>query len=187
MILPITLYGDPVLRKVASDIDINKYEALPELIDNMFESMYNAEGVGLAAPQVGLSIRLFVVDLSPLGKNEPELAEFKKAFINAKITERSGDEELMEEGCLSIPGIHEEVYRKNYIRIQYLDLDGNAHNEEYTGYTARVLQHEYDHLDGIMFTDYCSPLKKRLLKRKLSDISKGITTATYRVKVPRSV
>jgi peptide deformylase len=184
MILPITLYGDPVLRRVAENIDL-KYEGLSELIENMFESMYNAEGVGLAAPQVGLSIRIFVVDLSPLHKDEPSLVGFRKAFINAKIVERSGDEELMEEGCLSIPGIHEEVYRKNYIRIEYLDPDGTARNEVYTGYTARVLQHEYDHLDGVMFTDHCSPLRKRLLKRRLTEISKGITNASYRVKVPK--
>jgi peptide deformylase len=184
MILPITLYGDPVLRKVAEDIDLN-YAGLQDLIENMFESMYYAEGVGLAAPQVGLPIRLFVVDLSPLGKDEPSLVGFRKAFINAKILERSGDEELMEEGCLSIPGIHEEIFRKNYIRMQYLDSTGMSHDEVYTGYTARVLQHEYDHIDGIMFTDHCSPLKKRLLKRKLGEITKGITTATYRVKIPK--
>jgi peptide deformylase len=184
MILPITLYGDPVLRKVTENIDLS-YEGLPELIENMFESMYNAEGVGLAAPQIGLPIRLFVVDLTPLAQDEPSLAGFRKAFINAKILERSGDEELMEEGCLSIPGIHEEIYRKNYIRIQYLDPSGTSHDEEFTGYTARVLQHEYDHLDGVMFTDHCSPLKRRLLKRKLTDISKGITPATYRVRVPK--
>ena len=184
MILPITLYGDPVLRRVAGNIDLN-YPGLVELIENMFESMYNAEGVGLAAPQVGLPIRLFVVDLSPLAKEEPLLAGFRKAFINAKIVERSGDEELMEEGCLSIPGIHEEVFRKNYIRILYLDPDGVPHDEEYTGYTARVLQHEYDHLDGVMFTDHCSPLRKRLLKRRLMEISKGITSVTYRVKIPK--
>lgn len=184
MILPITLYGDPVLRKVAENIDM-KYNGLSELIENMFESMYNAEGVGLAAPQVGLSIRIFVVDLTPLEKDEPSLAGFRKAFINAKIVERSGEEELMEEGCLSIPGIHEEVYRKNYIRIQYLDPEGTPRDEEYTGYTARVLQHEYDHLDGVMFTDHCSPLRKRLLKRRLTEISKGITSASYRVKVPK--
>ncbi len=184
MILPITLYGDPVLRKVAENIDM-KYNGLSELIENMFESMYNAEGVGLAAPQVGLSIRIFVVDLSPLEKDEPSLSGFRKAFINAKIVERSGDEELMEEGCLSIPGIHEEVYRKNYIRIQYLDPEGILRDEEYAGYTARVLQHEYDHLDGVMFTDHCSPLRKRLLKRRLTEISRGITNASYRVKVPK--
>ena len=184
MILPITIYGDPILRKVTENIKLN-YEGLKDLIYNMFESMYNAEGVGLAAPQIGLPIRVFVVDLSPLGKGEPSLDGFKKAFINAKIVERSGEEELMEEGCLSIPGIHEEVYRKSHIRIQYMDIDGQSHDEEYDGYIARVLQHEYDHLDGIMFVDHCSPLKKRLLKRKLSDISKGITNATYRIKIPR--
>ncbi len=184
MILPISVYGDPVLRKVAVDIDLN-YDGLSELIENMFETMYNAEGVGLAAPQVGLSIRLFVVDLSPLGKDEPSLVDFKRAFINAHILERSGEQELMEEGCLSIPGIHEEVYRKNLIRIQYLDIEGNMHDDTYTGYTARVLQHEYDHIDGILFTDHCSPLKRRLLKRKLIEISKGITTAAYRIKIPR--
>lgn len=184
MILPITLYGDQVLRKIAENIDL-EYEGLQELIENMFETMYNAEGVGLAAPQIGLPIRLFVVDLSPLSKDEPDLAGFRKAFINARISERSGDEQLMEEGCLSIPGIHEEVYRKNYIRIQYLDKEGVAHDEEYTGYTARVLQHEYDHLDGIMFTDHCTPLKRRLLKRRLTEISKGITSAAYRVKIPK--
>lgn len=185
MILPITLYGDPVLRRVTEDISMD-YEGLPDLIENMFETMYNADGVGLAAPQIGLPIRLFVVDLSPLSKEEPMLVGFRKAFINAKIVERSGDEELMEEGCLSIPGIHEEVYRKNYIRIQYISPDGVAHDEAYSGYTARVLQHEYDHLDGIMFTDHCSPLKKRLLKRRLTEISKGITNATYRVRPPKN-
>ena len=184
MILPITLYGDPVLRKVTGDIDMD-YDGLQELIENMFETMYNADGVGLAAPQVGLPVRVFVVDLSPMKKDQPSLAGFRKAFINAHIIERSGEEELMEEGCLSIPGIHEEIFRKNFIRIQYLNTDGVACDEEYTGYTARVLQHEYDHLDGVMFTDHCSPLKKRLLKRKLSDISKGITTATYRVRTPK--
>ncbi len=184
MILPITVYGDPVLRKVAGNIDLN-YEGLQDLIENMFESMYNAEGVGLAAPQVGLPIRVFVVDLSPLGKNEPSLEGFKKVFINAKIVERSGDEELMEEGCLSIPGIHEEVFRKGHIRIQYTDMEGKACDEEFNGYIARVLQHEYDHLDGVMFVDHCSPLKKRLLKRKLTDISKGITNATYRIRIPK--
>jgi peptide deformylase len=185
MILPISVYGDPVLRKVAEDIDLN-YEGLNELIENMFETMYNAEGVGLAAPQIGLSIRLFVVDLTPLGKDEASLIYFRRAFINVHIVEKSGDQELMEEGCLSIPGIHEEVYRKNFIRIQYLDVDGNTHDETYSGYTARVLQHEYDHIDGVMFTDHCSPLKRRLLKRKLLEISKGITTATYRIKIPRT-
>ena len=184
MILPITLYGDPVLRKVCKDIELN-YNGLSDLIENMFETMYNAEGVGLAASQIGLPIRLFVVDLTPLSKTEPTLAGFKKYFINARIIERSGEEELMEEGCLSIPGIHEEIYRKGFVKMQYLDIEGNEYEDEFSGYLARVIQHEYDHIDGVMFTDHCSPLRKRLLKRKLSDISKGITTATYRVKIPR--
>jgi peptide deformylase len=185
MILPVTLYGDPILRKVAKDINLD-YEGLSELIENMFETMYNAEGVGLAAPQVGLSIRLFIVDLSALSKNEPSLEGFKKAFINAKIIERSGDEELMEEGCLSIPGIHEEVYRREHVTMHYIDIEGNKYEDEFSGYLARVIQHEYDHIDGVMFTDHCSPLRKRLLKRKLTDISKGITNATYRVKPPKN-
>ena len=185
MILPVILYGDPVLRKVAVDIDLD-YKGLNELIENMFETMYNAEGVGLAASQVGIPIRLFVVDLTPLVKNEPALEGFKKSFINAKIIERSGDEELMEEGCLSIPGIHEEVYRKGHVKMQYFDIEGHKYEDEFSGYLARVIQHEYDHIDGVMFTDHCSPLRKRLLKGKLTDISKGIVTTTYRVKPPRN-
>ena len=166
MILPITVYGDPVLRKVTANIDLS-YQGLPELIENMFETMYNAEGVGLAAPQIGLLIRLFVVDLSPLGKDEPSLVGFRRVFINAKIIERNGDEELMEEGCLSIPGIHEEVFRKNHIRIQYLDPEGTAHNEVFTGYTARVLQHEYDHLEGKLFIDRLPVVKRTIVKNRI--------------------
>ncbi len=185
MIYPVTVYGDPVLRKVTTKIDRN-YEGLENLINDMFETMYNADGVGLAAPQIGLSIRVFVVDLSPMGEEEPQLKDFKKVFINAQITEKSGDEELMEEGCLSIPGIHEKVLRKNHIRIHYFDQNWVEHDEEYTGYPARVLQHEYDHLDGILFVDHCSPLKKRLLKGKLTDISKGKTNTSYRIRTPRA-
>jgi peptide deformylase len=185
MIYPITVYGDPVLRKMTTDID-RDYEGLEELINDMFETMYNADGVGLAGPQIGLTKRIFVVDLSPLGEEDPLLRDFKKAFINARIIEKSGEEELMEEGCLSIPGIHEKVYRKNHIRIQYFDEKWHEHDEEYTGYPARVLQHEYDHLDGVMFVDHCTPLKRRLLKGKLTDISKGKTNATYRIKIPKA-
>ncbi len=185
MIYPVTVYGDPVLRKKTTNIDQN-YEGLSSLINDMFETMYNADGVGLAAPQIGLTIRLFVVDLSPMGEEEPQLKDFKKVFINARISEKSGEEELMEEGCLSIPGIHEKVMRKNHIRIQYFDENWVEHDEEYTGYPARVLQHEYDHLDGVMFVDHCSPLKKRLLKGKLVDISKGKTNASYRIRIPKA-
>jgi peptide deformylase len=151
----------------------------------MLETMYNAEGVGLAAPQIGLTIRVFVVDLTPLSDDEPLLKDFRKAFINPHIIEKTGDKVLMDEGCLSIPGLREDVLRYNTIRIKYFDQNWQEHDEVYDGFAARVLQHEYDHLDGIMFVDYCSPLKKRLIKGKLSDISKGNVTTNYRIKIPR--
>lgn len=185
MIYPITVYGDPVLRKVTTGIEKN-YEGLQKLADDMFETMHNAEGVGLAAPQIGLTFRIFVVDLSPLGDDEPLLRDFRKAFVNPQIVERSGEKVLMDEGCLSIPGLREDVLRFDTIRMKFFDTNWQEYDEVYTGFTARVLQHEYDHLDGIMFVDYCSPLKKRLLKGKLSDISKGNVTTSYRIKVPRS-
>ncbi len=185
MIYPITVYGDPVLRKKTTDID-KTYEGLEKFVDDMFETMHNAEGVGLAAPQIGITDRIFVVDLSPLGEDEPLLIDFKKTFINPHIIEKSGDKILMDEGCLSIPGLREDVLRFNTIRIKYFDQNWQEYDEVYTGFTARVLQHEYDHLDGIMFVDYCSPLKKRLLKGKLADISKGNVTTSYRIKIPRT-
>ncbi len=185
MIYPITVYGDPVLRKVTTDIDKN-YEGLKKLVEDMFETMHNADGVGMAAPQIGLTERIFVVDLAPLGDDEPSLKDFKKAFINAHIIERSGEKVLMDEGCLSIPGLREDVFRFSTIRIKYFDENWVEYDEVYSGFPARVLQHEYDHLDGIMFVDYCTPLKKRLLKGKLIDISKGNITTSYRIKVPRS-
>ena len=152
MILPIYIYGHPVLRKVTRDIDPNNYPNLKELLDNMFETMYQAEGVGLAAPQVGLEDRIFVVDLSPLATEEnPEFKDMKKVFINAHISERGGEMAVVEEGCLSIPGVHEKVTREDEIRIKYLDETLQAHDETYRGYLARVIQHEYDHLDGILF------------------------------------
>lgn len=184
MIYPITVYGDPVLRKITTDIDQN-YDELKNLVDDMFETMHNAEGVGLAAPQIGLTKRIFVVDLAPLAEDEPSLQDFKKAFINARIIDKMGDKVLMDEGCLSIPGLREDVLRFSTIRIKYFDENWVPFDEVYSGFTARVLQHEYDHLDGILFVDYCSPLKKRLLKGKLSDISKGNVTTSYRIKVPR--
>jgi peptide deformylase len=184
MIYPITVYGDPVLRKITADID-QSYEGLDKLVEDMLETMYNAEGVGLAAPQIGLTIRVFVVDLTPLSDDEPLLKDFRKAFINPHIIEKTGDKVLMDEGCLSIPGLREDVLRYNTIRIKYFDQNWQEHDEVYDGFAARVLQHEYDHLDGIMFVDYCSPLKKRLIKGKLSDISKGNVTTNYRIKIPR--
>lgn len=184
MIYPITVYGDPVLRKITTDIDQN-FDGLGKLVGDMFETMHNAEGVGLAAPQVGLTVRVFVVDLSPLGDEQPLLKDFRKAFINPHIIEKDGDKVLMDEGCLSLPGLREDVLRFDNIRIKYFDVNWQEHDEVYTGFTARVLQHEYDHLDGIMFIDYCSPLKKRILKRKLSDIAKGQVSTSYRIKVPK--
>jgi peptide deformylase len=186
MIYPITVYGDPILRKKTSDIE-QDYEGLDQLVEDMYETMHNAEGVGLAAPQIGLSIRVFVVDLSALSKDYPELDNFKKAFINAHIIEKDGEEELMNEGCLSLPGLHEDILRKERIRIRYQDTEWIEHDDIYTGYQARVIQHEYDHLDGILFIDHCSPLKRRLLKGKLTDISKGKVSTTYRIKIPKSV
>ena len=183
MILPIYIFGHPILRKVAQDIDAANYPKLHELIENMYETMYNAEGVGLAGPQVGLEDRIFVVDLSPLADDDhPEFKDFRKAFINAHITERTGDLEQVEEGCLSIPGIHEKVSREGSIRIQYLDESLQPRDEEYSGYMARVIQHEYDHLDGIMFVDRISPLRKRMIKGKLSNMEKGKVSCDYRVK-----
>ncbi|QZE14633.1 peptide deformylase [Halosquirtibacter laminarini] len=184
MILPITLYGDPVLRKVTPEID-KDYPNLNELIENMFETMYNAEGVGLAAPQVGLNIRLFVADATILADEDPQLKDFKKALINPQIIERTGVEESMEEGCLSVPGIREDVSRPTKIRIQYYDTDWNFYDETYEGFAARVIQHEYDHLDGILFVDHCSTLRKRFLKGKLTNIAKGKIRAPYQVRPPR--
>ena len=183
MILPVYIYGHPVLRKMCKNIDVTNYPNLKELIGSMFETMYNADGVGLAAPQVGLEDRIFVVDLAPLADDEhPEFKNFKKAFINAQIAERSGEIVEVEEGCLSIPGIHEKVPREGYIRIQYVDEDNQAHDEEYSGYMARVIQHEYDHIDAVMFTDRISPMRKRMIKSKLASMEKGKVSCHYRVK-----
>lgn len=190
MILPIIAYGDPVLRKVAADIT-KDYTNLETLIENMWETMYNASGVGLAAPQIGLAIRMFVIDTTPFSDDEdlsPEeqkaLNGFKKVFINAKIEEETGDEWSFNEGCLSIPDIREDVSRKGTIKISYLDENFNQKSETYNGLLARVIQHEYDHIEGILFTDKLSSLKKRLLKGKLSNISKGKINADYRMRFP---
>ena len=179
MILPIYIYGHPVLRKVAEDVDRN-YKDLDKFIETMFETMYNADGIGLAAPQVGRSIRIFVIDGSPLEEEEPAMADFKKVFINAQIVEKSGELVEMTEGCLSIPNLREEINREERIRITYYDQDWNFHDEIYEGFIARVIQHEYDHLDGVLFPEKLSPLKRRLLKGRLTDISKGRFEADYR-------
>lgn len=186
MILPIYIYGHPVLRKVAQDIDPENYPNLKELIDNMFETMHGADGVGLAAPQVGLEDRIFVVDLSPYADEEhPEFKDFKKVFINAHIIERGGEMEIVEEGCLSIPGIHEKVPREDEIRIRYLDENLQPRDEVYSGYKARVIQHEYDHIEGILFIDKISPLRKRMVKGKLSNMEKGKVACEYKIRTVR--
>jgi len=190
---PIIAYGTPVLKKEADEIDEN-YEGLSELIENMFETMYEASGVGLAAPQIGKSIRLFVIDASPFaddeeGEEEPDplaagLKGFKKVFINPIIEEEKGEEWAFAEGCLSIPNIREDVMRKPHIKISYYDENWKYIEEEYDGYAARIIQHEYDHVEGVLFTDYLSPLKKRILKKKLVNIAKGDVDVKYRMKFP---
>ena len=194
MILPIVAYGDPVLKRVAQEID-QDFPQLKELIENMFETMYEASGVGLAAPQIGQSIRLFVVDGSPFAEDEEEeeepdprakgMAGFKKVFINPIIEEEQGEEWGFNEGCLSIPKIREEVYRKEKITISYYDENWNFKEEEFDGYAARIIQHEYDHIEGVLFTDHLSVLKRKLLTKRLQNISKGEVKVDYRMKFPQ--
>jgi peptide deformylase len=179
MIYPIVVYGHPILRKVAEEID-EDYPGLEQLISDLFETMYYSEGLGLAAPQIGKSIRIFVIDGKPAAEDEPALADFKKVFINAHITERTGDLLPMNEGCLSIPNLREEVARESHIRINYYDENWEYYDEVYDGYRARIIQHEYDHLDGILFTDKLNPLRRRLIKSKLTAISKGMFEAEYK-------
>ncbi|WP_121666240.1 peptide deformylase [Mesonia aquimarina] len=192
MILPIVAYGDPVLKKKAKDIP-EDFPKLQELIDNMWETMYNAHGVGLAAPQIGRSIRLFLVDASPFAEDEDltdeerkQLKSLKKAFINPQIIEEKGDEWAFNEGCLSIPDVREDVFRKPEITIEYVDEDFNKKTETYDGLAARVIQHEYDHIEGILFTDKLSTLKKRLIKSKLQKIAKGEIRIDYRMRFPKA-
>jgi peptide deformylase len=180
---PIVVYGHPVLRKIAENVD-KDHPGLIQLINDLFETMYNAEGIGLAAPQIGKSVRIFVIDGSPAAEDDPSMAGFKKAFINAHIIERSGELLPMNEGCLSIPNLREEVNRESHLRIEYFDEKWEFHSETYDGYKARVILHEYDHLDGIMFTDRVGPLRKRLLKGKLNAISKGMFEADYKTILP---
>ncbi len=190
MVLPIVAYGDPVLRKVGKDID-KDFPKLEELIENMKETMKNAQGVGLAAPQIGKDIRLFLIDASPFAENEELeeqerefLKDFKRTFINAQILEEEGDDWAFNEGCLSIPNINEDVYRPETIQVKYLDENFNEKQETLTGLAARIFQHEYDHIEGILFTDKLSTLKKRLLKKKLENISKGKVDVGYRMRFP---
>ena len=183
MILPIYVYGQPVLRKVADDIDPATYPGLKDLIANMFETMDHADGVGLAAPQVGLPVRVVVIDLDVLSDDYPEYKGFRKAYVNAHILEVEGDEVSMEEGCLSLPGIHENVKRGNRIHVKYLDEDLQEHDEWVEGYLARVMQHEFDHLEGHLFIDHLSPLRKQMIRAKLNAMLKGKVRCSYKVKV----
>ena len=188
MILPIVAYGDPVLRATCEEIDQN-YPQLETLIANMFETMYEAQGVGLAAPQIGKSIRLFVLDATPFAEGEdgdPGCTDFKRVFINPIIFEESGEEWGMEEGCLSIPGIREEVKRQGDLKIEYYDQNWDLYEESLTGFAARVVQHEYDHIEGVLFTDKISALRRQLIRSKLNDISKGKTDANYRMRFPKA-
>lgn len=191
MILPIVAYGDPVLRKMGKEIE-RDHPGLEELIADMQETMKNAQGVGLAAPQIGKDIRLFLIDAAPFAENEELddeerefLRDFKRTFINPEIVEEEGDDWAFTEGCLSIPNINEDVYRPETIRVKYLDENFNEKEEELSGLPARIFQHEYDHIEGILFTDRLSSLKKRLLKKKLENISKGKVDVSYRMKFPK--
>ena len=181
MIYPIVMYGDPVLRQRAKDIP--KGTDLKQLIDDMYETMHGASGIGLAAPQIGKSIRLFIVDGTVL-EDEPDMQDFKKAFINPQILDETGTPWEYEEGCLSIPNIREKVTRKEKLKIRYYDQTWTEHEESYDGMKARIIQHEYDHIEGKLFVDYLPALKKRLLKGKLADISKGKVDTEYRIIAP---
>lgn len=190
MILPIIAYGDPVLRKLGKNID-KEYPALESLLDNMFETMYGAKGIGLAAPQIGLPIRIFIIDATPFQDDEELeveernfLGTFKQVFINAKIIEETGDEWVFNEGCLSIPDVREDVFRNETIKIEYFDEKFEKHTKKFSGIAARIIQHEYDHIEGILFTDKLSSLKKRLIKGKLNNISKGKIRIDYRMRFP---
>lgn len=180
MIYPIVLYGEAVLKKRAENIEFND-PGVKETARDMYETMYQANGVGLAAPQIGKSVRLFIIDSTPMEDN-PENA-VRQVFINAEMLEESGKEWAFEEGCLSIPGIREDVMRREKIKIRYYDQDWQLQEKEYEGVVARIIQHEYDHIEGILFTDHLTSFKKRLLKNKLTNVSKGKVNTDYRVKV----
>lgn len=181
MILPVYLYGSPVLREKAKDIP-RDYPGLEKLLADMFETMYNASGVGLAAPQIGKAIRLFIVDGNPMDESEEggeDTRDFKKVFINPTVLEETGEEWAFEEGCLSIPAIREEVWRPETLTIRYLDENWQEKTETYSGIKARIIQHEYDHIEGVLFTDYVTGLRKQLLRGKLNKILKGFSSASY--------
>lgn len=184
MILPIFLYGSPVLRKVSEDIP-RDFPNLKSFVDDMWETMYKSDGVGLAAPQVGRNLRLFVIDGSAMDDDDPSMADFKIAFINARILSKEGENWIFNEGCLSLPNIREDISRPEKITIEYYDENFNFHHEEFDGLKARIIQHEYDHLEGIMLVDHVSAIKRKLLAGKLNAISKGKVDVSYKVKALR--
>lgn len=184
MILPIYIYGQPVLKKVAEDITPD-YPGLKELIQNMYETMDKADGCGLAAPQIGLSIRVVVINLDVLSDDLPEYKGFRRAYINPHILEVEGEIESMDEGCLSLPGIHEAVKRGTRIHVQYLDENFEPHDEWVEGFLARCMQHEFDHLEGTLFIDHLSPLRKQMIRGKLNAMLKGKAHCSYKVKTVR--
>ena len=181
MIYPIVIYGSQILRNESVDITPD-YPELKKLIDDMWITLAEAEGIGLAAPQIGKNIRLFIVDCTPWGEDDPTLADYKRVFINPEIYEESEETSLFEEGCLSLPGLHENVRRPVAIRMRYLDENFVEHDEEFTGKPARVIQHEYDHIDGIVFTDHLAPIRKNLIKNKLQKMARGSYKAAYKTK-----
>ncbi len=183
MIYQITAYGDPVLKKKAQNIEKGEVD-VKQLSEDMFETMYNANGVGLAAPQIGKSLRMFVIDGEPMHDEKNDLIGFKKVFINALIIKEDGKPWSFEEGCLSIPGIREEIFRKEKLHIRYMDENWEEHDDIFDGLKARIIQHEYDHIEGVLFTDHLTGFKKRLLKGKLTNISKGNIDADYRMSFP---
>ncbi len=184
MILPIYVYGEPVLRKTAHEVDVKETDWKPFIAD-MYETMYHAGGVGLAAPQVGKDLRIFVIDTEPFKESFPNVRIFKSAFINPVITKEWGEDFVFGEGCLSLPNLNEEVTRKSNIHVEYYDADGQFHDEDFDGLAARVIQHEYDHLDGKVFVDRLSAIKKMVLKRPLNDIATGKTRAAYKTIHPK--
>ena len=183
MIFPIVAYGHPNLRKESVDID-KDYPGLEQFIADMFETMYVSNGVGLAAPQVNRNIRLFIIDATPYAEDFPGETDLKKVFINARIVEETGEEWAFNEGCLSIPDIREDVMRKPHIKLEYYDENFVFHSQEVKGVLARVIQHEYDHLEGVLFVDHINPLRKIIIKRKLADITKGLVKTDYRMIFP---
>ncbi len=178
---PIHIYGSKALRAESVEID-SSYPELSKLIDDMYLTLDSASGVGLAAPQIGKNIRLFIVDCTPWGDDHPELAEYKRVFINPEIYEESEEEDAFEEGCLSLPGIHENVMRPVRIKMSFLDENFEEHDEEFDGLPARVIQHEYDHIEGMVFTDHLAPLRKTLLKSRMLNLTKGKYRCDYKTK-----